>query len=139
MRDQPVDDIRRRSGFLTWLRSRLGVFGGIAGAVSHADLGPYAGAPRNPSLRIDEERYSTVRYTTHHIAHVATAMSSELCPDCGQPVAETHEIQQMQGDDVQLRVGAVRACRACEPDSWLLRSQTVAALRAREAGRKNVV
>lgn len=50
-----------RSGFMQWLRRRFKRLGGVAGAVSYADTGPYAGAPRNPELRVgDEKTYSTV-------------------------------------------------------------------------------
>ncbi|WP_127504393.1 hypothetical protein [Actinoplanes solisilvae] len=50
-----------QSGFIQWLRRRFKRLGGVAGAVSYADTGPYAGAPRNPELRVgDEKTYSTV-------------------------------------------------------------------------------
>lgn len=130
----------RRSGFMGRLRRRFRILGGVAGAVSFADTGPYAGAPRNPNLRVDDERtYSTVRYTTNHIAHIATSTTTHVCPKCGSPVAETHEIQHRQGDDIRLRMGATSACRSCEPNSWLLRSQMNAVSRSRVAGRKNAV
>ncbi|MCO8277002.1 hypothetical protein M1L60_41135 [Actinoplanes sp. TRM 88003] len=46
------------------LRRRFRVLGGAASAVSYADTGPYAGAPRNPGLRIgDEKSYSTIVHT----------------------------------------------------------------------------
>jgi hypothetical protein len=51
--------------FLSWLRTHLKPLSALAGAVSHADLGPYAGAPRNPDLRIgDEKSYSVVHHIT---------------------------------------------------------------------------
>ncbi|MBL7261920.1 hypothetical protein [Paractinoplanes lichenicola] len=51
------------SGFMGWLRRRFRLLGGVAGAVSYADTGPYAGAPRNPELRVgDEKGYSTIEY-----------------------------------------------------------------------------
>ncbi|MEU7908773.1 hypothetical protein [Actinoplanes sp. NPDC049118] len=59
----------RRSTFMSRLRRRFRFLGGVADAVSHAEMGPYAGAPRNPELRVgDEKSYSTVRYTTHQVA-----------------------------------------------------------------------
>jgi predicted RNA-binding Zn-ribbon protein involved in translation (DUF1610 family) len=139
-REAPDDEwgAERRSGFMSWLRRRFRIFGGVAGAVSYADTGPYAGAPRDPNLRVDDERqYSTVRYTTNHIAHIATSTTEHACPKCGSPIAETHEIQHRQGDDIRLRMGAVSACRVCEPNSWLLQSQMTAASRTRDARRKN--
>ncbi|MEV0896058.1 hypothetical protein [Actinoplanes sp. NPDC049802] len=125
--------------FLSRLR-RLPILRGVADAVSHADLGPYAGAPRDPDLRIgDEQGYSTVRYATGHIAHIATSVSEDVCPRCGSAMAENHEIQQREGSAVRLRTGSARVCRACEPDSWLLRSQMSAVARARETNRRNIV
>jgi hypothetical protein len=55
----------RGSTFMSRLRRRFRFLGGVADAVSHAEMGPYAGAPRNPELRVgDEKTYSTVQYTT---------------------------------------------------------------------------
>lgn len=50
---------------MAWLR-RCKLFGGVGDAFSHADTGPYAGAPRNPNLSPDDgsRAYSVVRYTT---------------------------------------------------------------------------
>ena len=130
----------RRSSFMGWLRRRFRGLGGVAGAVSHADTGPYAGAPRDPQLRVDDEKtYSTVRYTTNQVAYTTTSTGSDECPRCGQPLIEKHEIEYVQDEHVRRPVGAAQACRSCQPESWLLRSRMPSATRAREADRKNVV
>jgi hypothetical protein len=55
-----------RSGVMRWLRRHFKIFAPAGEAFSWADTGPYAGAPRNPRLRADEndKGYSTVRYAT---------------------------------------------------------------------------
>ncbi|MEJ3748991.1 hypothetical protein WEI85_37705 [Actinomycetes bacterium KLBMP 9797] len=130
----------RRSGLMAWLR-RLPVLRGIGGAVSHADTGPYAGAPRDPDLRVDDgaHEYSVVRYATHHIAYTSTSTRPEECPRCGQPVSETHELAYVDGGQARGTVGAVRACRDCHPESWLRRSHMPGPVRRRAAARRNVV
>jgi hypothetical protein len=62
------------------LRRRLRFLGGIANAVSHGDAGPYAGAPRDPDLRVgDEKSWSTVRYTSHRgVAYEQTIQESNM-------------------------------------------------------------
>ncbi|MET7421557.1 hypothetical protein [Dactylosporangium sp. NPDC005555] len=129
----------RRSDLMAWLRRRFRIFGGVAGAVSHADTGPYAGAPRNPTLRVgDEKAYSTVRYTTQHIAYTTVGTDEGDCRRCGQPLADLHRLEYVRGD-TGVPVGAVRACRHCHTDSWLLRSRMPAVSRARDTARKHVV
>jgi hypothetical protein len=126
---------------MNWLRTRFRVLGGIAGAVSYADTGPYAGAPRNPDLRVDDERtFSTIRYATnHHIAYTAADTVDGACHTCGLPLAQTHELHHRRGDTTEVRLGGLRVCPACDPDSWLLRSQMSAGTRARDRSRRNVV
>jgi hypothetical protein len=130
----------RRSWLLSWIRRHLGFLGGVGGAVSHADTGPYAGAPRDPHLRVDGERtYSTVHYATNRVSYTATSTTPDACPDCGLPLAENHEIEYVQRDDTRVSVGAVRTCRGCQPGSWVRHSQMPTVSRARETARKNVV
>ncbi len=77
------------TGFMGWLRRRFRVLGGVAGAVSHADTGPFAGAPRNPRLRVDDRKaYSTVNYTTNQVAYTTTSTNPDECARCGRPVVE---------------------------------------------------
>jgi hypothetical protein len=117
---------------LAWFRR-------FADAVSHAETGPYSGAPRNPTLNIDDRTYSTVRYTTNRVAYTATSTSADRCSRCGQPLAETHELDRVQDEDARLPLGAVRACRGCDPNSWLHDSRMPRAKRARDQARKYVV
>lgn len=135
-----MTDDARSSQLMAWFRRRFGVLGGIAGAVSHADTGPYGGAPRDPRLRVDDGRaYSAVRYATDHVAYTTTSTNADDCPRCGRPLAEAHRIEQVEGERPAQQVGAVRACRHCQPDSWLLRSRMPAASRSRAAARRHVV
>ncbi|MBM2622408.1 hypothetical protein JIG36_43590 [Actinoplanes sp. LDG1-06] len=70
--------------FMRWLRRRFRALGGVADAVSHADTGPYAGAPRNPELRVgDEKSYSTVIYT----ADRATTQAGSWLDESQMPAA----------------------------------------------------
>ncbi|MEU4222504.1 hypothetical protein [Actinoplanes sp. NPDC026623] len=62
----------RGSTFMSRLRRRFRFLGGVADAVSQAEMGPYAGAPRNPELRVgDEKSYSTVQYTSVQVTAAA--------------------------------------------------------------------
>ncbi|MEV4757708.1 hypothetical protein AB0J86_21700 [Micromonospora sp. NPDC049559] len=130
----------RRSGLMGWLRRRFRLLGGVAGAVSHADTGPYAGAPRNPRLGTgDEKTYSTVRYSTNQVTNSRTVADSDKCRRCGEPLVERHQLEYAQDGRSAVPVGAVRVCRGCQADSWLLRSRMPGASRARDVARKNVV
>jgi hypothetical protein len=63
---------QRGTTFMSRLRRRFRFLGGVADAVSHAEMGPYAGAPRNPELRVgDEKSYSTVLHTTQQVTVAA--------------------------------------------------------------------
>lgn len=116
------------------------LFRWVANAVSRAEIGPFAGAPREPNLRIgDEDTYSTVRYSTDRYAYTSTSTHPDECARCGSPLVESHEIEQVQGDDSRLAVGSVKTCRSCQADSWMLHSRMPAAARARKASRKTIV
>ena len=130
----------RRSGLMAWLRRRFRIMGPVAGAFSHAETGPYAGAPRDPNLRVDDEKtYSAVRYTTNQVAYITTTTNPGECHRCGQPLVEKHEIEYVRDEDTHVPIGAVRTCRGCQADSWMLRSQMPATARARRTARRNVV
>ena len=130
----------RRSGFMGWLRRRFRVMGGVAGAISHAETGPYAGAPRNPELRTDDKKaYSTVHYATNRVSYTTTSTNPDECARCGRPLVEKHEIEYVQGDSTRASVGKVRTCRSCQADSWLLHSRMPAVKKARDAARKTVL
>ncbi|MEV4508462.1 hypothetical protein AB0K00_05845, partial [Dactylosporangium sp. NPDC049525] len=132
-----MEPIERRSEFMAWLRRRFRIFGGVAGAVSHADMGPYAGAPRDPDLRVgDEKSYSTVRYTTQEVAYTAIGADPDECPRCRRPLVERHRLEYVRGD-TRVPVGAVRTCRGCQTDSWLLRSRMPAVSRRHRRPRRS--
>jgi hypothetical protein len=114
-----------RVGFLMRLRDRFGFLRGVAGAVSYAETGPYAGAPRDPNLRVDDEKtYSTVRYTTERVAYTTTYASADACSRCGRTMVESHEIEHVEGAGTRMPIGAVRACRHCDAGSWMFRSRS---------------
>ncbi|GID92998.1 hypothetical protein Adi01nite_24100 [Amorphoplanes digitatis] len=70
--DVPMTTPERRSTFMQRLSRRFGFLGGVAGAVSHAEMGPYRGAPRDPELRVgDEKSYSTLLPTSRQEIVVA--------------------------------------------------------------------
>jgi hypothetical protein len=130
----------RRSNLMGWFRRRFRMLGGIGDAFSHAETGPYAGAPRNPRSRVEGDKaYAVVRYTTHQVSYTTTSTNPDECARCGQPVIEKHEIEYVQGESTRVPVGAVRTCRSCQADSWLLHSRMPTASQARNAARKFVV
>ena len=130
----------RRSNLMAWLRRRFPTLGRVAGAVSLADTGPYAGAPRDPQLRVDNEKtFSTIRQATGKVAYTSTSVAAGRCPDCGQPLVDTHELTHVRDDSTPVSVGSASTCQHCQPDSWLLRSAMPTTSRARDAARRNVV
>ncbi|MET7403713.1 zf-TFIIB domain-containing protein [Dactylosporangium sp. NPDC005572] len=123
---------------MDWFRRRLRFLGGVASAVSHADTGPFAGAPRNPGLRIDDEQsWSTIRYTTDTVAYTTIATTAERCPACGAPLVETHEVERHGAGGAAL--GTVRTCPDCGTGGWLRESRMPRTAQARERSRRNVV
>lgn len=127
-----------RSDNLGRLRRRLRGMGGLANAMSHAELGPFGGAPRNPQLTVGGRKYSTIRYATHRIAYTTIRLYLQRCPRCGQ-AAEAHRAIFVHEDGVRTVVGTLRACRSCQANSWLLHSRMPATVRARTWARKVVL
>ena len=128
-----------RSDTLGRLRRRFAFLGGIGGAVSEAELGPFAGAPRRPRLRIGGKTYAYVRYTTQHIAYTSIRVDPDRCRRCGQEMVEAHRIGYREGENLRVPVGTVRACRACQADSWSFHSRMPTTVRARWRARKVVL
>lgn len=129
----------RRSNALDRLRHLIPGLGGLADAVSNAELGPLAGAPRKPKLKNEDKDYSVVRpveqlvsYTTVHV------VDPQVCRRCGRPV-ETLALAQVDQDGERITAGSVRQCRHCGADSWMLRSRMPAVERARRTARKTVL
>ncbi|MEN3307590.1 MAG: hypothetical protein V7603_3792 [Micromonosporaceae bacterium] len=118
------------------LRRRFQRFGRLADAVSHAELGPFAGAPRNPKLKVGGKAYAVVRYAEHRISHTTVTVDLDRCRRCGHRLAERHTMTSIREDGVRIVVGAVRTCRRCQADSWMFYSRMPSVTRARKvAGR----
>ncbi|NUR69243.1 MAG: hypothetical protein HOU81_00225 [Hamadaea sp.] len=112
----------------------------IAGdAVSNAELGPFGGAPRNPSLRTAPARYAVIRHVVAVYAYTSIRLMLEYCQRCGRPMQEAHHVATVRADGVRLSLGAVRACRSCDTESWLFRSHMPAVAKARRAAAKTVL
>ena len=120
-------------------RRRLRLLGGMAEAMSNAELGPLGGTPRRPRLKIGGRTYAVVRYTTHHIAYTTIQVDPGLCRRCGQQLVEVHRIVYARGADARLTVGTVRTCRRCQADSWMFLSRMPSVNRARRVARKIVL
>lgn len=129
-----------RSELMSRIRRRMPGLGVVSGAIANAETGPYAGAPRNPRLRVDDGKgYAVVRYSADRIAYTTTSTSVETCRRCGRPLAEQHEIEYVPAGGDAVPLGAVHTCRGCQADSWLLRSRMPTVNRARDTARRHVV
>ncbi|GHJ48136.1 hypothetical protein Cs7R123_54780 [Catellatospora sp. TT07R-123] len=121
------------------LRQRFKTLGAIGGAVSEAETGPFAGAPRNPRLRVgDDKAYSTIREAEHSVAYIATSTSLEECPNCGQQLRQDG-FEYVGEDGDRIAVGGVRSCVRCEAESWTSRSRMPRTQRSRDRARKHVL
>jgi hypothetical protein len=121
------------------LRRRLRQVGRMADAVSHAELGPFAGAPRNPRLKLGGRAYAVVRYAEHRMSYTAVTVHIDRCRRCGRRLVERHTLVMLSESGVRLPVGVVRTCRRCQADSWMFYSRMPAVERARRATRKIVL
>jgi hypothetical protein len=124
---------------LARLRRRFRRFGALGDAISHAELGPLGGAPRRPRLKVGGRSYSYVRYVESHIAYTAVQVDLRRCRRCGRRLTEVHRMTSVDEDGVRVVVGAARACRHCQIDSWLFFSRMPAVGRARTRDRKVVL
>jgi hypothetical protein len=115
---------------------RLG--GGVADALSHAELGPFGGAPRRPQLKIEGAKYSTVRYTSHRIAYTTIHVYLQRCRRCGR-VVESHRVIYVREDGGRRVIGTLQVCRRCELNSWMFYSRMPSTTRARAWARKVVL
>jgi hypothetical protein len=128
-----------RSANFQRLRRRVRLLGGLADAMSNAELGPFGGTPRQPRLKIGGKTYAVVRYTTHHIAYTTIHVDPGQCRRCGQQLVEVHRVVYARGEDARTTVGTVRTCRRCQADSWLFLSRMPTVTRARRVARKIVL
>ena len=125
-------------------RRRLAQLGllGLGDAASGAAaglLGPMAGAPRKPQLKIGGKAYAVVRYAEHRISYTAILLDVQRCRRCGQRLVHVHRIKTIHEDGTRRVVGTVRMCRRCKANSWLFVSRMPTVERARERGRRVVL
>jgi len=121
--------------------AKLGLLG-LADAASGAApalLGPMAGAPRRPQLKIGGKAYAVVRYAEHRISYTVIALDVQRCRRCGLRLVHVHRIMTVREDGTRRVVGTVRACRRCKANSWLFFSRMPTVERARERARRVVL
>ena len=121
------------------LRRRMRGFGRTGDAISQADLGPLAGAPRNPRLKIGGKDYSFVRYVERHMAYTVMVIDLERCRVCDRKMLEVHRLRRVREDGSYRTIGSVRMCRSCQSTSWLFHSRMPTVRRARARTRKVVL
>jgi hypothetical protein len=129
---------RHRSDSFARMRKRLRALGGFSDAVSHAELGPFGGAPRRPQLKIEGAKYSTVRYAAHWLAYTTIHIYLQGCRRCGAQV-ESHRITFVRENGDRRVVGRLQVCRECRTNSWMFYSRMPATARARARGHKVVL
>lgn len=128
-----------RSTAFIRLRRRARLLGLVGEAVSHAETGPFGGAPRNPRLKIGDKAYAVVRYARHNMAYTAVSVEPGRCRRCGQELIEVHRILYARGQAVRTPVGQVRTCRSCQAESWMFYSRMPTVRRFRDTARKTVL
>jgi hypothetical protein len=128
-----------RSQTMARVRRRFSRVRTAGEAVSNAELGPFAGAPRNPPLRVATSRYSVIRHVVAVYAYTSIRVMLEYCPGCGRPAQEAHHAMMVRSDGSRINVGAVRKCRSCAGDSWLFQSRMPSVAKARLQSAKVVL
>jgi hypothetical protein len=122
-----------RSAFFKRRRSKL------FDAVSHAELGPFGGAPRRPTLKLTDKDYSHVRYAERHFSYTAIQIDLLECRVCGHRMLEQHRLLMRAADGSEFAIGHVRKCRRCHKESWLFTSHMPATVAARRRDAKVVL
>jgi hypothetical protein len=130
---------RHSSDTFARLRRRLRRFGVVADAVSNAELGPFAGAPRNPRLKVGGKAYAIVRYAEHRMSHTTVTVDLDACRRCGRQLVQRHTVKCVRENGERVVVGAVRTCPRCQADSWMLYSRMPSVNRARRVARRVVL
>ena len=128
-----------RSDNFNRIRRRLRGMSRLADAMSHAELGPFAGAPRNPRLKIGGKAYAVVRYAEHRISYTTVTIDPDICRRCGRPLLESATVTCVDEHGARVRVGTVRTCRRCQADSWMFHSGMPSVMRARRVARRIVL
>jgi hypothetical protein len=93
--------------------ARVGLGGTLGEAVSMADTGPFAGAPRNPKLKPESKDYSTVRPAEQRYGHTVVQVDRGPCRRCGAEPAAAERVTCVREDGGRVVVGTVRLCQAC--------------------------
>lgn len=114
----------------TRLRRVFRPIAGGADAVSHSVLGGIlGGAPRNPELKVRGVTAEQVRYAEKLYAYTTTQVDLDVCRRCGNALEERHRLLLVDCDGARRQVGMTRACRGCDAESWLFRSNMPSARR----------
>jgi hypothetical protein len=128
-----------RSDNFARLRERLNRLGVFGDALSTAELGPFAGAPRNPQLKIGAKTYAAIRYAERLLAYTTIHIDLHSCRRCEQRFLEVHRVTCVGEDGVRVTVGTVRICRSCQAVSWMFYSRMPSVVQARMRARKVVL
>jgi hypothetical protein len=123
----------RRSTFFKRRRSRL------ARAFSDAELGPFRGAPRNPTLKLTDKGYAHIRYAPRTYSYTAIQVDLLFCYRCGHRLLEEHRLVLCREGGGDRTIGLVRMCRRCEKEAWLFVSHMPAAQSGRHRDAKAVL
>ena len=122
-----------RSAFFKRRRSAL------LAAVSNAELGPFRGAPRNPTLKLSDKAYAYVRYAERYLSYTIIQVDLLVCRRCGHTLLEQHSLLMRRADGSARAVGSIRRCRHCHRESWLFTSHMPATARGRRRDAKVVL
>jgi hypothetical protein len=122
----------RRSAFFRRRRARLGR------ALADAELGPFAGAPRDPRLKLESKGYTHIRYALREYSYTTIQIDLLECRVCGGRAGAAPD-----GAAPRRRLHAdarsLRRCRRCDRESWLFTSHMPAAAAGRGRDRKVVL
>ena len=111
----------------------------FASAFADAQLGPYGGPRRNPTLKISDKGYSHVRFAPREYSYATIQVELLHCGRCGHRLLEEHRLIFRRPEAGSRTLGLVRLCRRCEKDAWLFVSHMPSARRGRRRDRKAVL
>lgn len=123
----------RRSTFFRRRRVRY------LNVLADAELGPFRGPPRNPTLKLTDKAYSHVRFAPRHYSYTAIQVELLHCARCGHRLLEEHRLVVHRSEGSRRTLGLVRMCRRCEKESWLFVSHMPSALAGRRRDRKTAL
>jgi hypothetical protein len=125
--------VGRRSSFFRRRRSRY------FQAIADAELGPFRGAPRNPTLKLTDKGYSHIRFAPREYSYTSIQVDLFYCDRCGHRLLEEHRLVVHWADKGDRTIGLMRMCRRCEKDAWLFVSHMPSVLAGRRKDRKAVL